>query len=280
MLAHALRRSAQLAALCVALAPSVAGASTLPTPGVEGAHCEHSGRDAPHLLVFGGWTVRPEWAWHWLKALQAEAFAGQAMGSLCAVRGPRLASFEPPDIDVEALAATLRTQLGDAGARAPLHVIAHSSGSFVAQRLLHALRAQGAQTLLARVHYANLDGDGGSGPRELDADLVAQLAQVRVVLARDGIRGSESANANAMRALAARYPVKVRLVELDASHSGCQPQARWCLHMVPITHRPHDPRRFDLARDYGGLGAERPVQTGYLTTPADRAANTTPPPAR
>lgn len=272
MFARALRRIWLLAALAVGL--------PLPAASVEGASCEHSGRDAPHLLVFGGWTVRTEWVWHWLQALHRDGFSGKAMGSLCAVRGPQLASFEPPDIDVEGLAAELRTRLDEPGASAPLHLIAHSSGSFVAQRLLQALRAQGAESLLARVHYVNLDGDGGSGARELDADLVARLADVRAVFARDAQSGSESANAGAMRALAARHPGKVRLVVLDASRSGCQPLARWCLHMVPITVRPHDPARFDLARDYGNLGAERPVQTGYLSSPSGRAADSLAPSAR
>ncbi len=242
----------------------------LPPQAATGAHCQAGAPDAPHVVVFAGWTVRPEWAWHWLQELQSAAWAGQSMGLRCAVRGPSDASFVAKDIDTAAFASFLRKQI-PAG-KAPLTFIAHSSGAFVAQHLLQQLRKQGAVELLQRIRYITLDGAIGRGDRELDADLVRQLASVQAVLAQHGPQGMESANAGAMRELALRYPGRVRLQVLDASDSGCQPRARWCLHQVLINRRPHDPVNFDLARDYGQIDSENPVQWDYLKEPVKAPA--------
>ena len=46
--------------------------------------------------------------------------------------------------------------------------------------------------------------------------------------------------------------------QVVAPSTGCHNGAGWCLHDVLITHRPHDPSTFDLARDYTDF-ASRPI---------------------
>jgi len=237
----------------------------LPAEGAAGTYCEPGQKDGAHLVVFAGWTVKPEWAWRWLQALQSATGAGKATGLVCAVRGPADASFVAKDIDARAFAVSLQEQMGSGSA--PISFIAHSSGAFVAHYLMQQLRKQGAAGLLARIRYINLDGAIGRGDRELDADLVRQLASVEAVLARSAQDGMESINAGAMRELALRYPSAVRLRVLETADSGCEPRARWCLHQVLVNRRPHDPRNFDLARDYGQISAAHPVQWDYLKEP-------------
>jgi hypothetical protein len=230
-------------------------AQALPPEGARGAHCAPGPvADAPHWLLLAGWRVQPDWAWHWLT--QLEAAVNETPGGLrCIVRGPQDARFrEQADLDLDALAAELQQRLPPG--EAPLQVVAHSSGSFVAHALLRRLPA----ALRARVHYLNLEGGLGEGATALEPEVAAQLGSLGAVLVRDGERG-ESANAGAMRAFAERHGAT--LIELDAAGSGCAAGARWCLHMLPITRRPHRAEGFDLARDYGQLGPQHPVQTDY-----------------
>ncbi len=216
----------------------------------------------PVLVAFAGWKVEPAWAHTWADQVRRAAVPAATSG-LCSIRGPAEASYRSRELDTAGLAHRLLA-LGPPPTGTIL-VLAHSSGSFVAHRFFHQLRAlEGGRELLAHLRYFNLDGAIGTGDLELDADLVGALGEVHAVYAVDPRTGSESANADDMRALHARAPAKIRLHALDAADSGCAPGAKWCLHDVLITRRPHDPTRFDLARDYGNLDAEHPVQDGYL----------------
>jgi len=203
--------------------------------------------------------VQPAWAWNWLQALR-EAQGLSADAPVCAVQGPRDASYRQRDIDTAAL---VRHLASSPPGRDPVTVVAHSSGSFVAQHWLRQMLAAGQRQMLARVHYYNLDGDIGEGEHAIDAALIATLAQVHAVYAVRA-SGDESANAAAMRALHALAPQQVRLHALAVPDSGCKPKARWCLHDALIRQHPHDPGGFNLEHDYGGLDARHPVQSSYL----------------
>jgi hypothetical protein len=240
-------------------AASAAGA--LPARAADW-HCHPGATDAAPLLAFAGWTVPLDAAQHWAGALAEAGWRPGAVGDRCAVRGPAKASFKPADIDTEALAAE-RAAAWALGT-APITVVAHSSGAFVAHRVLQHWRDQGHHALLRRVRYFNLDGDMGSGPTALDRDLISRLDAVLAVSARDPVNGDQSTNAAAMSRLAALAPGAVQRVVVDASGSGCNPGAAWCLHQVLVTQRPHNPAGFDLLRDYGRIGPERPVQAAYL----------------
>jgi hypothetical protein len=260
-LAFALATPAVLAAAPVPPPASQGVELAVPAEGPHGSHCKWAEAPGPALVVLAGWRVQPSWGWTWLSALDQAAPVRHA--TLCLVRGPQDARFTPPDIDTAALALALHERLAP---DTPVTLVAHSSGSFVAHRLLRQWRALAGPATLGRVHYVNLDGAVGSGELGMDAELVAQIGRVTAAYAVDA-RSSpagESANAEAMRRLHAMAPARVRLLALPADDAGCNPGARWCLHSVLITRRPHDPARFDLARDYGAIGPAHPVQAGFL----------------
>jgi hypothetical protein len=243
--------------LCIAQA-----SERLPPEQARGVHCawREAAPGAAHWLMLPGWRVQPEWAWHWLQALSAALPPTWSAGTRCVLRGPNDARFQHrDDIDLAVWAEALRAKLSEG----PVRLIAHSSGSFVAHRLLRLLaESPDGAALLGRIHYVNLDGAVGVGDLALDAALIARLASVQAVAAADGT--GESANAAAMRELVALAPDRVRWTLLDGRDAGCAPGARWCLHMLPITRRPHRPEGFDLARDYGAIGPAHSVQVDYL----------------
>jgi len=50
---------------------------------------------------------------------------------------------------------------------------------------------------------------------------------------------------------------------VTVDHTGCDVGASWCMHDVVVTHKPHNPEHFDLARDYTDFEG-RPVTTEYF----------------
>ena len=255
-------------------APHAWAAAAVPEPLAEGVYCDGGDAAAGGVIAFAGWTVHAAWAWHWLQALEdtgSLALAPQALR--CVVRGPQDSSFKRKDIDTAALAGRLGAAVAPDRRAPALTVIAHSSGAYVAHHWLRQLPAN----WWPRIRYYNLDGDIGVEERELDRALIQALASVTAVYASDG-QGGESANADRMRALHALDPQRVCLRELRAEDGVCAAGARWCLHEVLITQRPHDATGFDLARDYGRIGPGRPVQDGYLHARCAQGQQPTPGP--
>ena len=118
----------------------------------------------------------------------------------------------------------------------------------------------GSPAVLSRIAYANLDG-GGSG---LTNAIVESLGDTAFVYARDpSLSAGLSRNTSAMRALANTYAAHASVFEVRVPSTGCNSGAAWCLHDVVITHRPHNPSTFDLARDYTNF-INRPVTTEYF----------------
>jgi hypothetical protein len=74
--------------------------------------------------------------------------------------------------------------------------------------------------------YYDLDG----GEAGLTAEIVAQLRRAYFVYAEDSITHTRSANATTMIVLGTRYATEGGVLAVNASRSGCQPGATWCLH--------------------------------------------------
>ena len=233
----------------------------------DGIRCEErvaGNRPSPMLIAFAGWKVVQIDASHWARALAEAGFSSDSSAQVCAARGPQDATYQSKDIDTGAFAQSLAEAMGARPDVGDIHVVAHSSGSFVAQHFLRQLRESGAATLLARMHYTNLDGAVGEGDRAIDADMIKALASVRAVYATDPHTSSESANASSMRRLHALSPNRVKLIALPVPDAGCHPGAKWCLHIALINRKPYDPANFDVKRDYGGIDAAHPVEASYL----------------
>lgn len=176
------------------------------------------------------------------------------------VRGPSDAGYANKNIANMRLAAHL---VGTRGAAAPFVLVgAHSSGTYVAHELFAQVfgGAHDPQHALEdKIVYANLDG-GGSG---LDTRILSLLRKIAFVWAEDTtLSRGRSTNAGGMEALGdAHGDSGLRLV---VDRSGCRASAKWCLHDLLITTRPHGPDRFDLARDYTDF-VGRPVQIGWIS---------------
>ena len=247
-------------AACLHLA-ACTGVSRLPP--FDGIRCEQDGAHkptSPTLIVFAGWKVAADDAWHWGRALAAAGFDDNPPATLCAARGPQDASYRQKDIDTGAFARAWVAH----PPRGTVTVVAHSSGSFVAQHFLRQLRDAGGESILTRIDYINLDGAVGEGERAIDVEMIATLGGVRAVYAIDPNTSSESANASSMRRLHALAPAKVTLIALPVPDAGCNPGAQWCLHNALITRRPHNAATFDLRRDYGEIDHLHPVEDAYL----------------
>ncbi|MDX2090286.1 MAG: hypothetical protein SFX73_20670 [Kofleriaceae bacterium] len=222
-----------------------------------GVAYQHVNTGSGVLIAYGGYSARLEHSAAWATALVDARLGAAGVGHIYAVQGPADPAYAAREIANTRLRAHVLTITSD---DAPLYIVAHSSGSFVAHELLAQEYATGDSALLWRTAYANLDG-GGAG---LTANIVANLGATSFVYARDPTLASGlSQNHGSMIENAARFAADATLFEVVVPNTGCASGAGWCLHDVVITSRPHDPNSFDIARDYTNF-EDRTVTTSYL----------------
>jgi len=208
------------------------------------------------LIVYGGYSAQLAYSAGWAEELVDAKLGAADVGHIYAVKGPQDASYAAREIGNSKLRAHLATLPADA----PIYIVAHSSGSFVAHELLQQLYARGNTAVLARIAYANLDG-GSSG---LDANIVAALDKITFAYAQDPTLSSGlSQNASSAVAMGMTYAMYGSSFKVVVPSTGCANGAGWCLHDVLVTHRPHDPSSYNLALDYTDF-TNRPVTTEYL----------------
>lgn len=211
------------------------------------------------FIGYAGYSVSLDRSAAWVDALVAARLRALHVGHVYAVRGPSDPGYRSRDIANTKLAAHLVA--GPAGDAPFVLVAAHSSGSYVAHELFGQVFEGGldpAHALAEKVVYADLDG-GSSG---LDAHILSSLKKIAFVWAEDTtLAHGRSANAGGMESLGEDHGRSgLRLV---VDRSGCRSGAKWCLHDLLITTRPHDPNTFDLVRDYTDFTG-RPVQDGWI----------------
>ena len=210
------------------------------------------------LIAYGGYTAKLSYSAAWAMELIDAKLGAADVGQVYAVQGPADAGYNSKEIGNSKLRAHLATI--DDG-HSPIIVIAHSSGSYVAIELLEQLYAANNTGVLSRITYACLEG-GGTG---LTTPIVDSIRQISFVYAHDPtLTDGYSQNTTAEQALGAQYAPHATTYDVVVPSTGCNDGAGWCLHDVVITHRPHNPGTFDLARDYTDF-TNRPVTTEYLT---------------
>lgn len=209
------------------------------------------------IIAYGGYTARLVHSTAWATELVDEKLGAAGVGHIYAVKGPAQASYAAREIGNSKIKAHLAT----IGSDAPIYIVAHSSGSFVAHELLHQLKGAGSTDTLARISYANLDG-GGSG---LTSSIVGALGNMEFVYAKDPtLSRGLSQNSSTAIALGMAYAGQgATTFQVNVPNTGCASGAGWCLHDVVITHRPHNPNMFDIATDYTDF-TNRPITTEYL----------------
>ncbi|MBX3191888.1 MAG: hypothetical protein KF819_33160 [Labilithrix sp.] len=216
------------------------------------------------FIAYGGYSVHGTWSCAWSEALHAARLEGLGVGHIFAVKGPRDVGYNAAEVGNSKLAARLVAggEGGLAGKAPFILIAAHSSGAYVAHELLNQLynpsRPVDAADLTNRkIVYANLDGGGG-----LSSRVIGKLRRVAFVWAEDTtLRAGRSSNWSTMVALGSANGNTALRIQTD--RTTCNSGAKWCLHDAVITTKPHDPNRFDLARDYTNF-VGRPVQTKWV----------------
>jgi hypothetical protein len=234
----------------------VAGYTSL---GLGVAYKELEGGGDAIFIGYGGYSVQQDWSCKWADALLDAKLKELGVGHVYAVKGPNQPGYGAREIANTKLGAHL---LAGPGPNAPFVLVAaHSSGSYVAHELFQQLANRGADTedLRSKIVYANLDG-GGSG---LSDAIASSLRRVAFVWAEDPAKG-RSSNASTMIALGSAFGSPA--IRVDGAQSGCHRSAKWCLHDLVITTRPHNPATFDLRQDYSSFvgGPGRAVQTQWI----------------
>jgi hypothetical protein len=207
------------------------------------------------LIAYGGYSARLSYSAAWATELVDAKLGALDVGHIYAVQGPADPGYSSREIANTKLRAHLATiDDGDA----PIYVVGHSSGSYVAHELLSQLHNAGKTDLLARIGYADLDG-GGAG---LTDAIVDELHAITFVYAHDPASGYSENHTTAI-ALGDDYAPHATTFKVEVTGSGCTSGAGWCMHDVLITHRPHDHNTYDLARDYTDF-VDRPATIEYL----------------
>jgi D-alanyl-D-alanine carboxypeptidase len=230
-------------------------------PSGKGFSIASIGGTGSIFIGCAGWSVPLQNSQTWISAL-APTLRQQGAGTLIAVKGPTASRFRPQertDIDLQALSQKVISLAGNAG---EIIIAAHSSGSFVAHVLMTMMAAGGA-AVQKKVVYYNLDGASTYYPLQSPV-----IKSALAVAAKHG--ALTSMNFKAMQGFAARVGGQVHV--LDASQSGCT--AARCMHDVLINVKPHDPKTFNLAKDYTDFTTGG-VQNGYF--PGATPATPTPP---
>ena len=219
------------------------------------------------FIGYAGYAVTLDSSCAWVTALYHATLRDRGVRYVYCVQGPADPGYSQLEIGNSKIAAKLAVEVGPATRF--ILAVAHSSGSFVAHELLGQLAGgldpQGVTA--GKVVYFDLDG----GTNGLSAPIVARLSRAYFVGARDGATGTDSPNHGVMVGAGATYAAAGGFFEIDASASGCDAGASWCVHMTPITTWPHDPAKASAAADYGDF-AGRSVATAYLDAKAVEAA--------
>jgi hypothetical protein len=218
------------------------------------------------FIGYAGYRVPLASAEAWVEALHDASLAARGVRYLWAVQGPNDRTYSSFEIGNSRIVASMLPLVGP---RTHFVLVAgHSSGSFVAHELLGKLAGgMDPQGLTAgRVVYFDLDG----GERGLTTESIDRLRKAYFVGSHDGKTGTDSPRLATMQSLGATYSSAGGYWQNDASSSGCNSGAPWCLHATFITTRPHDPTNASAQLDYSDFSG-RPVCHSWIDAKADEA---------
>jgi len=220
------------------------------------------------FIGFAGYTVKQEWANNWITQLANSTSISLKFSHLFAVKGPDNSLFNNREIDTKRLSNMVDNISSLLFTTDSMHIslVAHSSGAFVAHDFLQQIQKKNPE-LLSRITYFCLDGGIGVSANTwtiLSDTLAKRLGKIYPVCAFDSENNSWSANYSEMHDLCDLSPQNTELIYIDATESGCNPQAKWCLHDALINRMPHNKQKFDLKNDYNLINAEHPVATYYI----------------
>jgi hypothetical protein len=218
------------------------------------------------FIGYAGYQVPIASAEAWVEALYDASLAARGVRYLWAVQGPNHRTYSHFEIGNSEIVTAMLPLVGP---RTHFILVAgHSSGSFVAHELLGKLAGGMDPRGLTegRVVYFDLDG-GESG---LTPQSVGRLRKAYFVGSHDGKTGTDSPRRATMQSLGATYASAGGYWQNDASSSGCEAGARWCVHSTFITTRPHDSTNVSARLDYSDFSG-RPVCHSWIDAKAEEA---------
>jgi hypothetical protein len=226
-----------------------------------------AGQQANVLVVYGGYTAQDVYVQRWADELVRVKGTALGITHLYAVRGPDDPGYANDEIENSKLVAHLASD-GRAATAATIIVIAHSSGTYVADeffRMLRAGRGGVSPSTIGKVALFNLDGGGVN-----DATTLQLMARAYFVFACDAVIDRCSHNADSMRTLGNEYAALGGAVAVVADGSQCSKKLAgglWCLHDTLINTLPHNSANYDLRDDYTDFASPRHLVTSYLDQP-------------
>ncbi len=233
------------------------------------------------LIMMGGMGAKLEWVQKWTEELYAAKLKEFNIGLVIAVKGPKEEYYDSREIEIKHMTKRFveeyrKYDLGET------YLIVHSSGVFPAHemfdhlwlggndpnnkrmkmRKLEVLDPKGITK--NRINYIMLDGELGI-PRgyTLNGEMVANLKNLFSFYALDSDTKTLSGMAHEAIKVKDKFPNTI-LYKYEAKGSGCNPDAKWCVHETLITTRPHNPARYDLEKDYTLFDSTRKVVTFYM----------------
>jgi hypothetical protein len=217
------------------------------------------------MIVYGGYTAEDAWSQAWADAMYDGTAQTLGIGHLYAVKGPNTAGYTNREIQNSHLAAHL-AQNDRAAHASSIIIVAHSSGTYVADELLNQLKngtgGVPADTI-GKIELFNLDGGGVADP-----ELLQRFAHAYFVYSCDDALGICSHNADGMKSLGAQYASLGGALKVASTDSGCStsvsPGGLWCMHDTLINTKPHNHTMYDLADDYTDFAAPRALVRSYL----------------
>jgi hypothetical protein len=215
------------------------------------------------FIAYAGYDVDLASAEAWATALYRAELEARGVRRIWAVQGPSDPGYSKLEIGNSKIAAAM-IPLVDGNTHFIL-AAGHSSGAFVAWELFDQL-SSGADPMDVtkdKITYFDLDGGGGFG-----AAAINRLHRAYFVGSKDG--STLSPNHGVMVSLGNTWAAKGGFWENDASQSGCNQGAEWCVHMTLITTKPHDPANSSAKPDYSDFMG-RPVCTSWLEAKASDA---------
>lgn len=211
------------------------------------------------LLTFAGWSVKLEWAENWSKCISSAMNLSNYQ--IISVKGPDDVFYKNKDnINVDSLATYFIVRDYDT-----VIVIAHSSGSYVAQNFFHVLyQKDKVKKNKNKFFYFNLDGGVGDNDNQtlLTSEIANYLNKIHTVYVYDELSDTYSPNFQEMIEIGKNY-INAETIKLIPKEQICNAKAKWCLHDYLINLYPFNKDKFDLEKDYNYIKQET-VNVEYL----------------
>jgi hypothetical protein len=244
----------------VAVSAHAASASHWAAGPGYGISFRDTGNPKGHGIFIGyaGYNVTGAQARTWVDALYKADLKRLGVRYIYAVQGPRDPGYDGLEIGNSHLAKKV---VGQAKTAPYVLIAAHSSGSFVADELLHQLNSGADPRGVTRNKVVYFDLDGGQ--KGVTAGDINRTRRTYYVSAHDHRTGTRSPNYSTMQALGGEFRSKGGFIDDDVTSAGNAAGAEWALHTSLITSRPHSPFTGSPI-DYGDFSGGRTPNHWWL----------------